>query len=838
MVIRQIYMEHIGAIREKRISLVPGLNIVEGENESGKTTAAAFLCFLFYGILPPQFAGTPVNGWVEFVCHDAPLLPEGVSAPQGTLYRLERAGGEQPLTALYTCENDTVGTCLYRSSDPTEEPGGWFFGVPAHVFAASAYVGQVSCAGRGEGGGSITSGEAIRAAMERILYAADASLDVKGALAHLREKQKALYDPETGIGTIADLEKQRETLSQTATQDPLSNGSEPSDAALSMTEMRGEACALPDHGAEIAALDERIRACDEKIKEKEARCEKLRAVHDRYLQYTAMKEADALPELVMRVRAAEKRASSLTKTMFRGTYIPDTDFAASLHLCAVDLAAAQTDLCAIGEEEKKLAFSVSRDNFKENRIRRVSLDGGAEAVMAKLDKLSGARTAVTVFGILFLVFAVFALATTIFLIVLHTDAAKNGILITACLAALSGFFFFSRARYEKNVGVMLTRYNCTTENELENFLEESDLSEGKLQALDENKDGLEKRRTDASLRATEAGRQAARLLSKLQPPDTPSLRPEKLNAEIIETAASRIDRTLAEIALQNEQYLRTQQEITEMLSRHGADSVASLLAKRKELAAMFEGRDGDAEKPAIDIDAVTRELDFHTKALASFAQQRGSLLSQRDALVSAQNVSEHATAAPVRVCCAQNALPDSALRTKLLSEMDETLHDMRRDYAAYTLAISTLTEASESLHAAIAPRLTANAGRMMRILTGGRFGEPVFDDGMSMTAAGSVAVGDTETERVELERLSAGTQELAYLSLRMALVPMLYPTELPPFVFDEAFATLDDKRLARMIALLIRQTDEESRQAIIFTCHKRERRAAEAIGTCHVVRLS
>ena len=75
----------------------------------------------------------------------------------------------------------------------------------------------------------------------------------------------------------------------------------------------------------------------------------------------------------------------------------------------------------------------------------------------------------------------------------------------------------------------------------------------------------------------------------------------------------------------------------------------------------------------------------------------------------------------------------------------------------------------------------------------------------------------------------------------MALLHMLYPHELPPLLFDEAFATLDDKRLARIIALLHRASAEDTgygtAQALVFTCHKRERRAAQALSSCNVIKL-
>jgi uncharacterized protein YhaN len=68
--------------------------------------------------------------------------------------------------------------------------------------------------------------------------------------------------------------------------------------------------------------------------------------------------------------------------------------------------------------------------------------------------------------------------------------------------------------------------------------------------------------------------------------------------------------------------------------------------------------------------------------------------------------------------------------------------------------------------------------------------------------------------------MSAGTQDLAYLSLRMALIDLLY-REKPPVCFDESFSHLDDTRAARMIEL-IEAMGQSGHQCLVFTCHKRE----------------
>ena len=74
--------------------------------------------------------------------------------------------------------------------------------------------------------------------------------------------------------------------------------------------------------------------------------------------------------------------------------------------------------------------------------------------------------------------------------------------------------------------------------------------------------------------------------------------------------------------------------------------------------------------------------------------------------------------------------------------------------------------------------------------------------------------------------LSAGTSDIAYISLRIALAETLCKHKIPPFVFDESFTRLDDERLRACLDLIAR-TFQNKGQAIIFTCHDRENMLAK-----------
>ena len=50
MVIRRLKIKNFGKIRNRDMELIPGINVLYGENESGKTTTHTFIRSMFYGV--------------------------------------------------------------------------------------------------------------------------------------------------------------------------------------------------------------------------------------------------------------------------------------------------------------------------------------------------------------------------------------------------------------------------------------------------------------------------------------------------------------------------------------------------------------------------------------------------------------------------------------------------------------------------------------------------------------------------------------------------------------------------------------------------------------------
>ena len=115
------------------------------------------------------------------------------------------------------------------------------------------------------------------------------------------------------------------------------------------------------------------------------------------------------------------------------------------------------------------------------------------------------------------------------------------------------------------------------------------------------------------------------------------------------------------------------------------------------------------------------------------------------------------------------------------------------------------------------------------MLTSDKYTSIGIDDDYNMSAQ-----GESGTRPVAL--LSAGTQDLAYLSLRMALLSLFYKDELPPLALDDALTQLDDRRAKNALRLLAAYAERDG-QSILFTCHTREKEFLHEVGGANVITL-
>ena len=204
MIIKTLHITSFGGLNDCTITLSDGVNIIEGENESGKTSAAMFIKFIFYGLSSKTLKADGASEKARFVNRgtlQAAGYIEAVS-DDGGQYRIERSvasgdgGSARERIRIINLDTGDIVT--------GQDPGEYFFGVPESVFVGTAFVGQnrsvkPDIAGEGASKGSV----------ENLLTSADENIDLSRAVKKLDAVRRELCHKNGSGGEISALRERR-----------------------------------------------------------------------------------------------------------------------------------------------------------------------------------------------------------------------------------------------------------------------------------------------------------------------------------------------------------------------------------------------------------------------------------------------------------------------------------------------------------------------------------------------------------------------------------------------------------------------------------------------------
>lgn len=231
---------------------------------------------------------------------------------------------------------------------------------------------------------------------------------------------------------------------------------------------------------------------------------------------------------------------------------------------------------------------------------------------------------------------------------------------------------------------------------------------------------------------------------------------------------------------------------------------AAMQAEQKAAAALEDAREHQCETH----ERLLQSLDFEsgTGEAAALYQRKCALESVRTRLRTQQ----------AQLTGAAIAIGDPMALKSEHAQLLERRDALERQYAAIALAIETLGRADSELQSRFSPQLAQKAADYMDYLTDGRYDELVLARDLSAKARSA----DDPTPR-DTAYLSAGTADLLYLSVRLALCELTCPADDPcPLVLDDTLVNFDDARAKRARALF--GEIAQHRQVILFTCHERD----------------
>lgn len=207
MIIEKIDIKSFGLIRDMTLEFERGINIIEGQNEAGKSTIAAFIRYMLFGFDAQQTEGVLSERQKRINWETGVAQGSMIVLVDDKRYLISRS------TAPVT---DASGRMTYKeeSSIIDLESGATAFGkIPAgdvflsvtkDLFENTAFVGQI--------GKSDIDEEEVKQSIENILFSASESLNNQRAMARIRDKMEGLVHRSGQGGTIYELTTKQQEM--------------------------------------------------------------------------------------------------------------------------------------------------------------------------------------------------------------------------------------------------------------------------------------------------------------------------------------------------------------------------------------------------------------------------------------------------------------------------------------------------------------------------------------------------------------------------------------------------------------------------------------------------
>ena len=167
-----------------------------------------------------------------------------------------------------------------------------------------------------------------------------------------------------------------------------------------------------------------------------------------------------------------------------------------------------------------------------------------------------------------------------------------------------------------------------------------------------------------------------------------------------------------------------------------------------------------------------------------------------------------------------NKLEDFISKEEEYENLQEQLSEVQEKNKCILATKDLLEKAYEKMKSNVTPKFTQNLSNIACDISNGKYKKVIFNEEKGLV------VELENGEYISANRLSAGTIDELYLSLRLSMLDEI-SNEKMPIILDEAFAYFDDERLKNSLIFLAEQSKEH--QIIILTCSNRERQILDSI---------
>ncbi len=671
MIIEELYINSFGSLKDKRITLGEGLNIIQGRNESGKSTVFAFIKFMFYGVARANatklserqrymnWNESSMGGTLTLRCNEGHFrIERKLSVSESG----ERASQREVVKVINLDDSQQY----FKG----ENIGEHFFGVPENVFIQTALMGQLS-------DGNV-DGKSVSEAIENILFSGDENINTKKALAKLDSVRRGFWHKHGDGGKVVELKNK----------------------CIELKRRLGDAT---EANSGIIELEGAINSDKSLQSELRERLGELSRQSDNYQSLIALQHFNT-------IRSQEKRISELGEEIERLTLekgvdgkLPERDEIAEMKFMRREIASAEQEeniLAATVGELREGAAAVLRLLERNELINEL---GGEESLLLAASKKEKTAKAMTATAVVCAVGAVCVLSLGV-----------GGYFLEA-LASLPKVYLFGALALLAAASVALFVCAASSRRALARLCEGFGIKRGK-NALSELRRALRAaiaQREDAGLKAKELERLEGELTLKRNfITARRSQLSNKLSGWVLASLAENDDGVIAycEQLFSNAEALAREREALVQACSNLKYEFKDI--NEKELRASLEGIDVEA-LGNINITALQRERDFVSEKIESLDKR---IAEKSNMLTHLRAVSE-----------------DPASIFAELEKTEQELQSTEEKSEAYQLAIEAIERATESLRSGIAPRLSEVTASFVSALTSGKYSKVGVDPSLALS---------------------------------------------------------------------------------------------------------
>ena len=209
MIIEKIDVKSFGLLKDTVLEFSESVNVIEGENESGKSTIAAFIKYMLFGFDSPE-GEAGISERTRRINWDTGIAQGSMTVRvRGKRYHISRstvAVKEANGRITYKEDSSIIDMESGATAFGKVPAGEVFFGVNRDLFENTAFIGQI-------GDSSINEGS-VKESIENILFSGSEKLNNMRAMGRINDKMENLLHRGGQGGVIVDLSRKKGELEE------------------------------------------------------------------------------------------------------------------------------------------------------------------------------------------------------------------------------------------------------------------------------------------------------------------------------------------------------------------------------------------------------------------------------------------------------------------------------------------------------------------------------------------------------------------------------------------------------------------------------------------------